>query len=97
MKHYFLDAAREEFLEEVNYYEKCELGLGELFRLNVQEAVRGIGSFPNAYPLVGRNVRRCLVARFPHAVLYVQTGEGILIIAVMHTRKSPGYWKKRLH
>ena len=40
-------------------------------------------------------VRRCLVHRFPYGVLYSVEPEGISILAVMHLRRDPDYWKQR--
>ena len=41
-------------------------------------------------------VRRRLVQRFPFAILY-QSGPGDLsVIAVMHLRRRPDYWTKRV-
>lgn len=46
--------------------------------------------------LRGLDVRRCLVNRFPFGVIYsVEQGE-IFILAVMHLRRHPDYWKDRL-
>jgi hypothetical protein len=42
------------------------------------------------------DVRRCLVNRFPYGVLYSIESTEIFILAVMHLRRDPDYWKKRL-
>lgn len=34
--------------------------------------------------------------RFPFAIFYVNYGEMILIIAVAHAKRVPGYWKSRM-
>jgi len=42
-------------------------------------------------------IRRYLVHVFPYLVLYSIEPEGfIYIIAVMHCRREPGYWRHRL-
>jgi hypothetical protein len=39
--------------------------------------------------------RRALVARFPYQVVYrIRPGE-IVIVAVAHLKRRPGYWKNR--
>jgi threonine/homoserine efflux transporter RhtA len=40
-------------------------------------------------------VRRCLVNRFPFGVLYSLETTGVFILAVMHNRRRPDYWKSR--
>jgi hypothetical protein len=42
-----------------------------------------------------QEVRHCLVHRFPYGVLYSVESEGIFILAVMHLRRDPDYWRFR--
>jgi len=37
-----------------------------------------------------------LVDRFSYAVLYRAEAEQILLVAVMHLHRRPGYWRHRL-
>jgi hypothetical protein len=41
-------------------------------------------------------VRRCLTHVFPYGVLYTVEPDFILIVAVMHGSREPGYWKRRV-
>ena len=34
--------------------------------------------------------------RFPYTIVYTEFAEEILIIAVAHTSREPGYWRRRL-
>ncbi len=34
--------------------------------------------------------------RFPYGVVYTVRGADLVIIAVMHLRRKPGYWQGRL-
>jgi hypothetical protein len=42
------------------------------------------------------DIRRYLVRVFPYAILYSVEDDYVLIIAVMHLSREPGYWKDRL-
>jgi hypothetical protein len=44
----------------------------------------------------GRRIRRIIVPRFPYALLYRATSDRILIVAVMHLHRRPGYWRSRV-
>ncbi len=46
--------------------------------------------------MIEQNVRRCLTHTFPCGILYTIEAESILILAVMHLRRRPGYWRSRL-
>ena len=95
MNLYFHPGAEEEFLAAVSYYENIEPGLGDDFALEVFATIRNIVSYPNAWPSLEEDVRRCLVNRFPFGVLYSIEPEFIYILAVMHLHRDPEYWKDR--
>jgi hypothetical protein len=91
----FHPEAEEEFLEAINYYEDRERGLGYDFSIEVFATIQHIVIYPTAWPVIEEGVRRCLVHRFPYGVIYSIEQEEILILAVMHLRRHPGYWKNR--
>lgn len=91
----FHPEAEEEFSAAIEYYEERETGLGYDFSVEVFTAIHNITNHPAAWPVVEEDIRRCLVNRFPFGVLYSIEPNGIFIIAVMHQRRRPGYWKER--
>jgi Plasmid stabilisation system protein. len=91
----FHPEAEEEFNAAIDYYEEREIGLGYDFSVEVFSAIHNIISYPEAWPVVEDDVRRCLVNRFPFGVLYAVEQTGIVILAVMHQRRHPDYWKNR--
>jgi len=46
--------------------------------------------------IVEAPVRRALVNRFPYGVLYVDDHSELLIVAIMHLHREPGYWESRV-
>ncbi len=93
---YFLDAAKAELEEAVSSYEHERKGLGEGFALEAEDALARILQFPHAWSALSKNVRRCRLNRFPYGIVYSLQNEEILIVAVMHLHRKPGYWKNRL-
>jgi toxin ParE1/3/4 len=87
--------AETEFLEAITYYEDREEGLGYDFSIEVLAAIRNIVTYPTAWPVIEEDIRRCLVNRFPYGVLYSIEQDKIFILAVMHLRRNPDYWKNR--
>lgn len=77
------------------FYDLRVAGLGQQFAGEVQRTVLFICKYPDAGATVQSNTRRVLVDRFPFAVFYRFEREGIQIVAVAHTRKHPGYWRRR--
>jgi len=91
----FLDAAREEMVEAALWYEGKAPGLGADFLSQVRLAIDQIASFPDAGVLVAEQTRRRMVRRFPFGVLYRVEPERVVVAAVMHLRRKPGYWRDR--
>lgn len=96
MIHAFHPEARREYLAAVSYYEQRRLGLGSKFTLEVETAIARILDAPMRWPLVEQDVHRCLTHKFPYGILYTIERDCILIVAVMHCSREPGYWKERL-
>jgi plasmid stabilization system protein ParE len=91
----FHPEAEAEFLEAIEYYEERELGLGYDFSIEVFATIQNIVTHPTAWSVIEEDVRRCLVHRFPYGVVYSIEQDEIFILAVMHLRRHPDYWKKR--
>ncbi|MCK5228799.1 MAG: type II toxin-antitoxin system RelE/ParE family toxin [Desulfobulbaceae bacterium] len=96
MNYIFHPEAEAEFLNAVDYYEACEIDLGYDFSIEVYSTIENILSFPKAWPILEDDIRRCQTRRFPYGIVYAQEGDEIVILAVMHLRRDPGYWKGRL-
>ncbi len=92
----FLSPAEDEFLNSINYYNKESQGLGYEFALEVQKAIERIVQYPDAWTKLSKRTRKCRVNRFPYSVIYYYDNNLILIVAIMHLAKEPGYWKDRL-
>jgi len=84
-----------ELNEAIDYYEVCEPGLGYDFSVEVFAGIQNIVNYPSAWPVMGEDVRRCLINRFPYGILYSIERGDIFILAIMHLRRHPDYWKER--
>ena len=51
---------------------------------------------PTRWRILDEDVRRCLTPVFPYGVLYTIEPDFVLIVAVMHCSREPGYWKGRI-
>ena len=91
----FHPEAEAEFFEAIEYYEECREGLGHEFAVEVYSTLDRILCFPQAWPLLEGDVRRCLVRRFPFGVVYSHEPSGVFVLAVMHLHRDPDYWKHR--
>jgi len=91
----FLDVAQQELDEAVVYYNNHKPGLGDAFLLEAVAAIDRIRRFPHAWHPLGESSRRCLLRRFPYGLVYHEEKGEILIVAVAHLHRRPGYWRER--
>ena len=87
--------AEEELAETAVFYEARVVGLGASFTSEVQRTVNLIREHPDSGLLLGQKVRRVLVRRFPYEVIYCHDARRLLILAVAHQHRRPGYWRDR--
>ncbi|KJV06358.1 type II toxin-antitoxin system RelE/ParE family toxin [Methylocucumis oryzae] len=85
-----------EYEEAARYYAVCQEGLPFRFIDAVERAVQQIIEAPERWRILQEDIRRCLVRVFPYAVLYTIEKDYVLIIAVMHCHREPGYWHCRV-
>ena len=96
MRYEFHPEALEEYGEATRWYAERELALAFRFIDSVEDAVSRVVKAPTRWRVVEEDVRRCLTHVFPYAVLYTIEADFILIVAVMHCSREPGYWKSRV-
>ena len=92
----FLQEAEEEFDMAASYYQEQSSGLGLDFISEVERTCTLISASPTAYTKIHNDIRWKLVRRFPFSVIYKVKFDFILIVAVAHQSREPGYWLSRM-
>ena len=92
--------ANEEILDAVEWYrdESRDRTAGDRFLVAVNGAIDRVArtgtSYLAKYP--GTSARYTKLAKFPYLVVFHETGERLLVVAVAHERRRPAYWRDRL-
>ena len=97
----FHPEARAEFFAGVDWYDERETGVGAQFGVAVRGAIDAAVDSPEswaAWPGWEREpmVRSKGVNGFPYRVVYFVAGELLVVVAVAHTKRRPGYWRDRV-
>lgn len=92
----FQAEAETELLESIHRYEQEKPGLGDEFLAEVRTLAARLLDYPGSGSPVFRDVRRARVRRFAYQLIYRVRPDALIIVAVMHLRRKPGYWKNRL-
>jgi toxin ParE1/3/4 len=96
MNYEFHPEALAEFEDAAVHYAEKQPGLELRFIASIEAVISRIVEEPEIFALLEQDVRRCLARVFPYAVLYTIEPEYILIVAVMHCHRKPGYWRRRI-
>jgi toxin ParE1/3/4 len=91
----FHPEAQAEFDAAADRYQRERHGLGAEFVAAVEAAVGRAAGTPLAGAPLAADVRRVFMRRFPYAVLYAPESNRLLVLAVAHLRRRPGYWRHR--
>lgn len=92
----FHPEAKIEIREAAEYYENCQISLGKTYLLAVESAIQRLSFYPTAWRKIRDPFRRILVKKFPYGIIYSVDQDEIFIAAVMHLRRKPDYWYKRI-
>jgi hypothetical protein len=85
-----------ELAEAVAYYTQIEPELGIRFYREMERLLSTVCADPQRFRKFDPPARRYFSAQFPYAVIFLDKPEAVWIIAVMHMKRRPGYWKERL-
>ena len=88
-------AAAAEIESACRWYERERFGLGEEFLEVVNNMKAVIAADPDRFPVVHRDLRRAVLARFPYSIFYRVKAEHVIVMACFHSRRNPNVWQSR--
>ncbi len=91
----FLEEAEKELFDAALWYESKEIGLGKRFRDEVASVIDSIVTNPLLWREQSGGYRRVNCPVFPYYIPFFIREEKLIIAAIAHDRRNPGYWKTR--
>lgn len=61
-----------------------------------QRAISAVAEAPERWPAYLSRCRRYVLHQFPFSIVYRILDEEVVVLAVAHGHRRPGYWRKRL-
>ena len=92
----FLEEAEQELMEATLWYESREAGLGRRFRDEVSHVLNRIVEDPLLWRERPGGYRQVNCPVFPYYIPYFIREQKIIVAAIAHGRRKPGYWKSRI-
>src|SRR5262245_21876221 len=95
------EAADQDVVAATRFYNSQPTRYGAAFRTAFAAAARAIAANPRLYAPVedgipDREMREYFIERFGQRVIYLVTGDDVLVVAVVHASRKEGSWHRRL-
>ena len=87
--------AEDDLKEAYSWYEDKRIELEHDFLLQVDAGLNFIARNPNIHPIEYKGTRKHLIKRFPYKIIYLVENDRIIVIAVIHGRRSPALVRRR--
>ena len=92
----FQRRAIREYQAALRHYDQISPHLGDRFVAAMDEAGKRILSDPTSHPVERGVFRRVRVRKFPYVMFFCVLSNDIVgVVAVAHTSRRPGYWRRR--
>ena len=91
MKFRYESAAQRELDDDMDFYDRKRVGLGDEFLDEVERAVTLLTENTNLGRELLENCRFFLLYRFPFRLVYAMEDSGLRIIAIAHQKRRPDF------
>jgi plasmid stabilization system protein ParE len=91
----YLPEACRDFDESFDWYAERSREAAVRFVIAIDAALSAIAAEPQRFAVVDDLHRACPVARYPFRIVYRVTPDRVVVVAVAHAKRRPGYWKDR--
>lgn len=91
-----LSEAAVDIKEITLWYKKIAPALGKRFLNELYEGFDKIITNPKVWFNIAIHVRRFTLSHFPYMIMFKVQDDVIIVFAVIHTRRNPEKWKKRI-
>ena len=78
-----------------DFYNERRSGLGYALATEINQSLEMISLNPHAWPELEPGLRKKVLRRFPYNIVYRIKTDHIRILALMHQRREPNYWRAR--
>jgi plasmid stabilization system protein ParE len=96
MKYEFHPEAERELHEAAARYESEVSELGLRFVDEIERVIRLLLEHPDLGSRLDDELRHFVLRRFPFSVVYAVMKDVVLVLAIAHGSREPGYWRLRV-
>ncbi|MEK6745653.1 MAG: type II toxin-antitoxin system RelE/ParE family toxin [Pseudomonadota bacterium] len=89
-------AADRDFIKDFLWYAKENSDLAKRFRESIKKEIKFLSDAPFACALISKEARQVISHKFPYRIIFIIEDNNVVIIAILHVKRSPSIWKKRI-
>lgn len=87
--------ATAELEASAGWYAKRNTEASRSFCVAVDIAIANVESDPERFARIDARHRACSVRKFPFQIVFRHDNDQIVVVAVAHAKRRPGYWRER--
>ena len=91
----YLSGARIDFDESFDWYAERSVGAAIGFASAVDEALDNILNDSGRFPLTHGGCDYCGLKRYPFRIVFRDEPDRLVVVAIAHAKRRPGYWHGR--
>jgi plasmid stabilization system protein ParE len=91
----FHPEAEQEYLSALRWYRERSLTAAANFEGAIAEAIAKVEETPERWLRYFGEFRKYTIHQFPFSVVYQILSTHVLVLAIAHGHRRPGYWKNR--
>jgi hypothetical protein len=92
----FILKRKQEYLTALSWYRERSLIAAINFERAFDQALARVREAPQRWPIYFKDFRKYTLRQFPFCIVYQDFSAEIVVLAVAHGRRQPGYWRDRL-
>lgn len=98
MRFHFHGGAKRDLKQSYSWYRKSSDRAASEFLEEISATLDKISNTPGDFHPVSKHskARSVRVDRYPFSIIYLPSATNVIIVAVAHDKRRPGYWQRRI-
>ena len=92
----FHPQAEQEYLTALSWYQERSLTAAMSLEGAFDQALERIREAAYRWPIYFKDFRKYTLRQFPFSIVYQDFSSELVVFAVAHGRRQPGYWRDRM-
>jgi toxin ParE1/3/4 len=88
-----MNSARCDLAEATEWYAERSIRAANRFVAEYERVESLVAENPERWPILEPGLRKLVFRRFPYSMIYTVHDDQVVVVAVKHHARKPGYWR----